>query len=132
MPALVVVVVVLSFGVEMTPQDQQQSPIQSVGGDTVREQDKIQLVLAYLSCLALIPLLTVKDSPFVQWHAKQGLTLGIGSFIVLTVFSFLGPLALLNCALGPGVLVLAILGIVKSLKGERWRIPLVADISEKF
>jgi uncharacterized membrane protein len=115
----------------MTPQDQQ-SPIQSVGGDTVREQDKIQLVLAYLSCLALIPLLTVKDSPFVQWHAKQGLTLGVGSFIILTVFSFLGPLALINCALGPGVLVLAILGIVKSLKGERWRIPLVADISEKF
>ncbi|MEW5738803.1 MAG: DUF4870 domain-containing protein [Myxococcota bacterium] len=115
----------------MTPQDQQ-SPIQSVGGDTVREQDKIQLVLAYLSCLALIPLLTVKDSEFVKWHAKQGLTLGVASFIILAVFAFLGPLAFINCALGPGVLVLCILGILKALKGERWRIPLIADLSEKF
>jgi uncharacterized membrane protein len=115
----------------MTPQDQQ-SPIQVVGGDTVREQDKIQLVLAYLGCLALIPLLTVTDSDFVKWHAKQGLTLGLISFVVLSVFSFLGPLALFNCLLGPGVLLLCIYAISKSLHGVRWRIPLVADLSEKF
>ena len=60
----------------MSPQEQQQQSIQSVGADTVREQDKIMLVLAYLPCLlCLIPLLTVKDSPFVTWHAKQGLVL---------------------------------------------------------
>ena len=34
----------------MTPQDQQQQQIQQVGGtETVREQDKIMLVLAYLA-----------------------------------------------------------------------------------
>ena len=61
----------------MTPQDQQQQNIQSVGGDTVREQDKVQLILAYLGILSLIPMLTVKDSEFVKWHAKQGLVLFI-------------------------------------------------------
>lgn len=89
----------------MTPQDQKQAQILSVGGtDTVREQDKIMLVLSYLGVLALIPLLTVKDSDFVKWHAKQGLILGVGGFIVMTLLAFLGPLGFTNCLLAPGTL----------------------------
>ena len=120
----------------MTPQDQQQqqAPIQSVSGgaETVREQDKVMLILAYLGILSLIPLLTVKDSDYVKWHAKQGLVLGISAFVVMTVFGILGPLALANCLLLPGWLVMAIMGILKALKGERWRIPVVADLASKF
>ena len=61
----------------MTPQnEQQQNPIQSVGGkETVRDQDKVMLILSYLGLLSLIPLLTVKDSDYVKFHAKQGLVL---------------------------------------------------------
>jgi uncharacterized membrane protein len=116
----------------MTPQDQQQQQIQSVGAETVREQDKIQLVLAYFGILALIPFLTVKDSPFVQYHAKQGLVLGIGGFVVMTVLGFIPLVGFVNCLLGPAVLVLCILGIVKALKGERWQIPVVSDIAAKL
>lgn len=117
----------------MTPQDQQQGQIQSVGGtDTVRDQDKIMLVLAYLGIFALIPLLTVKDSDFVKWHAKQGLVLGVGGFIVMSILGMLGPLAFANCALGPGIFVLVVVGIIKAMAGQRWRIPLVADLADKF
>jgi uncharacterized membrane protein len=76
----------------MTPQDQQQQNIQSVGGNSVREQDKIMLVLAYLGILALIPFLTVKDSEYVKWHAKQGLVLGVASFVF---FILLVPMQLI-------------------------------------
>ena len=117
----------------MTPQDQQQQQnIQSVGGDTVREQDKIQLVLCYLGILSLIPLLTVKDSEFVKWNAKQGLVLFI-AFIILGFFNvipFLGQI--LWCAGFIGYAVAVVLGITKSLKGQRFVIPLISDLASKF
>ena len=54
----------------MTPQNQQEqnpNPIEQVGGkEPVRDQDKIMLILSYLGLLSLIPLLTVKDSPYVS------------------------------------------------------------------
>jgi uncharacterized membrane protein len=119
----------------MTPQDQKSS-IQSVGGDVVREQDKIQLVLAYLGILCLVPLLTVKDSEFVKWHAKQGLVLTIAwipLMVILMLVSMIPFIGWLVSCLAPiGVLALSIIAIVKALKGERWRIPLIADLSEKF
>jgi fumarate reductase subunit D len=117
----------------MTPQDQQQGRIQSVGGtDTVRDQDKIMLVLAYLGILALIPLLTVKDSDFVKWHAKQGLVLGLGGGIIATIIGMIPVIGLISCLLMPAILVLCVMGIIKAMAGQRWRIPLVADLADKF
>ena len=120
----------------MKPEDQLRSetiqPVASAN-ETVREQDKIMLVLSYLGLLALIPMLTVKDSEFVKWHAKQGLTLGLAAFVGSFVLQFI---PVLGCIAAPviliGWLVFAILGITKSLKGERYRIPVVADIADKF
>jgi uncharacterized membrane protein len=117
----------------VTPQNQQeQQPISPVtgGAETVREQDKVHLVLAYLGILSLIPLLTVKDSDFVKWHARQGLVLTIGMTVGWVVFSaiFFPIACLLFVAWG----VFSIMGITRGLKGERWRIPLAADLSEKF
>lgn len=116
----------------MTPQDQQQQNIQSVGGDTVREQDKIQLVLAYLGCLSLIPFLTVKDSPFVQYHAKQGLVLNLGGFVVMFVVGLIPVVQLISCPATAALLVIDIIAITKALKGERWALPIVSDLASKF
>lgn len=120
----------------MKPEDQLRSEtIQPVATatETVREQDKIMLILSYLGILSLIPLLTVKDSEFVKWHAKQGLVLAIASTILIVV---LGWIPVLGCIAAPvggiGFLVFAILGITKSLKGERYRIPVLADLADKF
>jgi len=117
----------------MTPQDQQER-IQPVGADAVRDQDKIQLVLAYLSCLCLIPYLTVKDSPFVAWHAKQGLVL-FGAELLVAVLSallsFVGG-GCLGTVVNLGLLVVSVLAIVRALKGERWRLPLIADLADRL
>ncbi len=116
-----------------SPPQQQQPQISPVSGgaETVREQDKVHLILSYIGFLCLIPLLTVKDSPFVSWHAKQGLALSLVGFASMFL-GVLGPLGYLNCLLWPAMFVMAIMGIVKALAGQRWRIPLVADLSEKF
>jgi uncharacterized membrane protein len=122
----------------MTPQDQQQGQISSVpgGAETVREQDKVMLILAYLGILSLIPFLTVKDSEYVKWHAKQGLAVaicGIPLAIVATIMNvipFLGTL--LGCVMWVGYFVVDIMAMLKGLKGERWRIPVVSSLADKF
>lgn len=126
----------------MTPEDPlQRSTIETVGGpgagmDVVRDEDKIQLAIAYiggpftLGLLALIPMLTVKDSEFVRWHGKNALMLNLVGGIIVTVASIL-TCGLLS-PLGLVVLVASILGFVKSLKGERWRIPMISDLADKI
>jgi uncharacterized membrane protein len=116
----------------MTPQNQQQQNIQSVGGDTIREQDKIMLVLSYIGILSLIPFLTVKDSPYVTYHAKQGLVLNLAGGLGIMVLSFIPFINLTVCLLGPALFVLDIIAIMKALKGERWAIPVVTDLAAKF
>lgn len=116
----------------MTPQDQQQQQLQSIGAEQVREQDKIHLVLSYLGILALIPLLTVKDSPFVTYHAKQGVTLNVIGFVALSVLSLIPIVNLVTCLLWPALLVVDVMAIMKALKGERWNIPVVSDLATKF
>ncbi len=124
----------------MRPEDKlEDTPIQPVlaGTEAVRNEDKIMIVLSYLGILALIPLLTVKDSPFVTWHAKNGLVLGLGGALVLAVLSALiGWIPLLGSLfVAVGWLlwvVLHVMGIVKGLAGVRWRIPGVTDVAEKL
>jgi fumarate reductase subunit D len=119
----------------MKPEDQvRPQSIQSVGApkETVRDQDKIMLVLSYLGIFALIPLLTVKDSEYVKWHAKQGLVLTVGGGILAMVLSWIPVIRYAGCLLNVGILVLLVMGIIKALNGERWRIPLVADLADKF
>jgi uncharacterized membrane protein len=119
------------------PEEQKaQAPaqIQAVEGKTpVREQDKIMLILSYLGILSLIPLLTVKDSDFVKWHSKHGLVLGVGGGIAASIIfaiPFLGWIV--GCVLWVSLLVVDIMSMVKALNGERWRIPVITDISEKL
>ncbi|MDP3237214.1 MAG: DUF4870 domain-containing protein [Myxococcales bacterium] len=127
----------------MTPQDQQhqQAPIQSVPTrETVKDENKIHLFLAYVGNLfgvplALIPLLTVKDDDFIKWHAKQALvicvaTYAIGLISIPLMFVFIGFCTASIAVIGG--YVLSIIGLVKALNGERWRIPVIADLADKF
>jgi uncharacterized membrane protein len=120
----------------MKPEEQLQAQIQTApaSAEPVREEDKIMLVLAYLGPLALIPLLTVKDSDFVRWHAKNGLTLGLAALLFLAVAGFIPLVGI--CLLIPialiGFVFLSVMAIIKALRGERWRMPAISDIAEKF
>lgn len=113
------------------------NPLQTVpqdnAGDVVRDQDKIMLVLAYLGILALIPLLTVKDSDYVKWHAKQGLALGIVAFVGIFVLGFIPIINVVaGCVLPLGYLALIIYAVLQAFKPVRWKIPGVAALAEKF
>lgn len=89
------------------------------------EDNKVVAAIGYLWILFLVPLLLKKESPFAQFHAKQGLVLCIAA-IVFSVIPFFGWLA--NLVL----FVVAIIAIVKTLSGEAWEIPFVKDMVKKI
>jgi len=111
----------------------------AAGGDRT-----LMIVLAYLWVLGLIPLLTKKDDPEVQWHAKNGLAL-LGAEIICWIvfmiagFALRGILATLGCGLAVvecvvwiGFLVVRVMCIVKGVGGQRFRIPVISDFASKM
>ncbi len=100
-------------------------------------------ILSYLPLLWLIPLKARKDSLFVQFHARQGMVLFLLWFAVffLMVILLMTPLAGLVDGAGSVALfsviaiatfvylLMGIIGIFKVLLGERYRMPVVADVA---
>ncbi|HSY51309.1 MAG TPA: DUF4870 domain-containing protein [Thermoanaerobaculia bacterium] len=111
------------------------------GGAAPNSDRTIMLVLSYLGILCLIPLLIKKDDPEVQWHAKNGTAL-FGAEIILVILRimlifvripFVGcGISLVTCLIWLGFLAISIMAIMKAIKGERFRIPLITDIAEKM
>jgi uncharacterized membrane protein len=98
------------------------------------------LVLSYLGILALIPLLVKKDDKEVQWHAKNGLGLTVAwilLWIVIAIIERFMPgvvscgIAVIHCVLALGYLAVIVLAIMKALKGERMRFPVISDFADK-
>ena len=95
------------------------------------------IVLAYLWILALIPLLVEKEDREVQWHAKHGLVITGLEIVVWIVFSIVSTMiACLGCVAAPVVgiafLIVRIICIVKGMKGERFIIPGVSPLADRF
>lgn len=116
-----------------------------IGGGSPPSSDRtLMVVLSYLWILALIPLLTKKDDQEVQWHAKNGLALlgaEIALWIIFTIagFALKGFLATLGCGLAVvecvvwiGFLVIRIMAIMKGIGGGRMRVPVVSDFADKM
>jgi uncharacterized membrane protein len=100
----------------------------------------LMLVLSYLGILALIPLIVKKDDREVQWHAKNGLGLAVAWIVlwigVAIVEHFLPSvvscgLALIHCVLALGFIAVIVMAIMKALKGERMRFPVISDFADK-
>jgi len=96
-------------------------PVQPLSDDA--KENKVLAIIAYLGILCLIPLLLKKDSPFAQFHGKQGLVLLLAWIVASVVMIvpilgwLVGAVAHLAC------LVLMIVGIVHAVKGEAIELP---------
>ena len=102
------------------------------GGSKDVEQNKAIAAIGYLGILFLIPLLAAKNSPFAQYHAKQGLVLFIFGIIVsaVGVIPFLGWVV--ASVGGILVLILFIMGIINALGGQMKPLPVIGSYAEKF
>ncbi len=100
-------------------------------GPAPAAEDRLLLVLCYLGLLALVPYLVARDREALKFHARQGLALailevGCAGVTAVPLVGFVGALGLFLC------LALAIAGMVKALGGQRWRMPVAADIAERL
>jgi len=84
----------------------------------------LMAALSYVWIISIVMLIIKKDDEFVKFHAKQGLILFIASFI--GVIPFIGWIIWIV------VVVLDIVGFIKALSGERYKIPVIGDISSKI
>jgi len=88
-------------------------------------------VLCYLGLLSLVPYFVARDRETLKFHARQGLALailevGCAGITVIPLVGFVRVLGLFLC------LALSIIGIVKALGGQRWRMPVAADMAERL
>jgi uncharacterized membrane protein len=102
------------------------------------------IVLSYLYILVVVPLITEKNDPEVQWHAKHGLViliaeilvqalLWVGTIILSMVWSGFGcGLSLLGMFVWIAFLILRIVAIMKGVNGERLVIPGVTEYVNRF
>jgi uncharacterized membrane protein len=108
------------------------------------EEGKTLAAIGYLGILFLVPLLAKKENKFCQFHGKQGAVLfglEIVAFIVILILflilniipcagAIIGTilwLAYVVCALG-----LSVWGLVMAMKGEYWKMPVIAPLAEKL
>jgi len=102
------------------------------GGDKDVEDNKMLAAIGYLWVLCFIPLFAKKDSPFAQFHGKQGFLLfviSIGLWII-GWFPVIGWFVLFFGEIG--LTILSIVGIIKALSGEKWEIPYIGQYAKKF
>ena len=92
------------------------------------EANKGIAALSYVWILCLVPLLGKRNSKFAQFHAKQGLTL----FIIEIIASFLMWFPVLGQLLILILVVVSVIGIIKALNGEWWKMPYVHEWSKKI
>lgn len=112
-------------------------------GEPLTDEDKVLLVFSYLGPLAIVAFLAARRE-YVRWHARQGLVFFLVAFGVILVMSMLEALAgSIHWFLGKttglfgGVVYLCLFGvallcILKALKGERWRLPFVRELADRL
>jgi uncharacterized membrane protein len=113
--------------------------------DTVPSPNRgVMIVLAYLWLLALVPLLTEKTDPEVQWHAKHGIVLMIAELVLLFAYILVTSIVSLatlplGCVLSlflvfgwVGVLALHVVAIVKGINGGRLIVPGLSEYTSRL
>jgi uncharacterized membrane protein len=109
---------------------QQENISGSSGVDNLKDakENKAITLLSYVGILFLVPLLLRQDSPFAQFHAKQGLILFIGWIVGGFTYLLFGLGVLIHIL----VIVFSIMGIMNVLNGKKKELPLVSDLVKKF
>ena len=96
------------------------------------EENKLMAAVGYLGILCLIPLLFKRNSPYVQFHAKQGLVILI-VWVILWIGNIIPILGQIVWAVGSVVLlIVVILGIVNALNGKMWPIPFLGKYAAQL
>jgi uncharacterized membrane protein len=87
------------------------------------DENKLMAALSYIWAFSVVMMLLKKDSPFVQFHARQGFVL----FVISVIFMIIAVLWWANII----VAVYCIIGIWSAYQGKEWKAPLIYQIAQK-
>jgi uncharacterized membrane protein len=97
------------------------------------------IALSYLWILAIVPLVTEKNDPEVQWHAKHGLVLFVAEIILFMVLAIAHFIPFLGWIFGCVTIVLPLLLLIfhivlimKAENGQRVIIPGISEFADRF
>lgn len=95
------------------------------------EEGKAAAILGYIPFMCFVPLVKMKDNPFAFRHGKQGLVLFIIEiiaviFLLPKISDLVWTVVLVLC------LAAAVAGVIFSLQGQEWKIPLIGDWANKL
>ena len=114
------------------------------------QQNKVMAVVSYLGILALIPFFGAKQSPYAQYHAKQGMNLllvNIGVAIITFLLRLIKvkksyylwvvevvplPIRIICWILWLVVLAFSIIGIVFAAQGKAKELPIIGKYIKIF
>lgn len=107
------------------------------------EQNKLMSMLSYVHFLVLVPLLlprfTGKNSPYMQFHARQGLVLFIIEVLASLILSLLGHIPLIGFIFSLAKILIYIACALLSAKniwdilnGKAIKLPFVDSLIAKF
>ena len=107
-------------------------------GLTINQTRNLLYKLSYLGILVIIPLIIVKNkNDFIKFHLKQGLTLFIAGIIIwaalmiLMFIPYIGMIfVLISWLIWLLILIVVIVALVKAVTGNKWKIPLIYQISK--
>ncbi|TSC61664.1 MAG: hypothetical protein G01um1014106_718 [Parcubacteria group bacterium Gr01-1014_106] len=109
----------------------QQPPSTLASADV--EQNRFVAALSWLWVLSIVILLIKKDSPYVQFHARQGFLVFLIGMILWVVFAFLGPFGwFFQWVLQTVLFVVIVVGFVQALRGKWWTIPVIGSLAPKI
>ncbi len=112
-------------------------------GEPLTDEDKVLLVFSYLGPLAIVAFLAARRE-YIRWHARQGLVFFLLAFAVILVMStveaiagsihwFLGrTTGLFGAVVYLCLFGVAVLCMLKALKGERWRLPFLRELADRL
>ncbi len=89
------------------------------------QKNKVLAAISYIYIISLVLLLVKKDSPFVQFHAKQAFILFLASLVA-------GFIPIIGLLLQIVILVFMIIGFVAALQGKSRKFPLISDLAAKI
>ena len=109
-----------------------EQPTQSSQGDA-----KLFSLLAYLlGILGGIIFYVISKDPYVRFHSMQSIFLSIAIAIVYGVLGIISVIVPFMFALyglaGLGGLAVTIIMMLKAYNGERYKLPVIGDMAEKY
>lgn len=107
----------------------------------INDEDRILLFFAYFGPLSIVSLLASRKE-FVKWHSKQGfiffIVWMIFFIILMPIYKFFGLILLgwlvqiLGLLTGLGIFSIIVFCIVRAIEGEKFKIPFVGDLADRF